>query len=676
MAQGLTRNPKLNNATDSVTAHQGGTWTEANSASIKTASETLAGAVTAAKVQVDVISMPTTTVTATNLDIRDLTSATDSIAAVQSGTWTEANSAAIKTAVEIIDNFISGSRGLVTEDNSAAIKTAVELIDDAIYTDGTGTPSKAIGVAGTDGTNPQIIKTDASGELQVDVLSMPTTTVTATDLDVRDLTSVSDSVSAVQSGTWNITNVSGTVSLPTGAATAANQSTANTSLSTIAGAVKAEDSASANLDTGVPTLAVRKATPADTSGTDGDYEMLQMSAGRLWVDASGKTLTVDGSGVTQPVSGTVTVQDGGGSITVDGTVAATQSGTWTLGANSGVDIGDVTINNASGASAVNIQDGGNSITVDGTVSVSGVATAANQSTMITSLSNIDTDTSNIQTAVQLIDDAIVADDAAFTPATTKVMMAGFEFDDTAPDSVNEGDAGAARISANRNQYIQIRDGAGNERGANVNASGQLSVSVDNTVTVASHAVTNAGTFAVQAAQSGTWTLGANSGTDIGDVTINNAAGASAVNIQDGGNSLTVDGTVAISGTVAVTDNSGSLTVDNPPLTSGGYSIYTNIDLDPTGVNPKASAGQVYGYYVSNAGSVTVYIKWYNKSSAPTTADTPVMTFPLYAGQTANMSFPHGIAFGAGIGLRATTGVATADTGDPGVNVVIVNVMYA
>lgn len=33
------------------------------------------------------------------------------------------------------------------------------------------------------------------------------------------------------------------------------------------------------------------------------------------------------------------------------------------------------------------------------------------------------------------------------------------------------------------------------------------------------------------------------GTDIGDVTINNAAGAAAVNIQDGGNSITVDGTV-------------------------------------------------------------------------------------------------------------------------------------
>lgn len=36
-----------------------------------------------------------------------------------------------------------------------------------------------------------------------------------------------------------------------------------------------------------------------------------------------------------------------------------------------------------------------------------------------------------------------------------------------------------------------------------------------------------------------------SGTDIGDVTINNSTGVNAVNIQDGGNTITVDGTVAV-----------------------------------------------------------------------------------------------------------------------------------
>jgi hypothetical protein len=56
--------------------------------------------------------------------------------------------------------------------------------------------------------------------------------------------------------------------------------------------VKLEDDASANADPGVPMLAVRKAAPANTSGADGDYEFLQMSSGRLWVDPSGVTLNL------------------------------------------------------------------------------------------------------------------------------------------------------------------------------------------------------------------------------------------------------------------------------------------------------------------------------------------------------------------------------------------------
>ena len=113
-----------------------------------------------------------------------------------------------------------------------------------------------------------------------------------------------------------------------------------------------------------------------------------------------------------------------------------------------------------------------------------------------------TDTVNNALRVNIIAGAgsggtAMTDDAAFTPATTSVTPAGAVFDDVAPDSVNEGDGGAVRMSANRNLYGTIRDAAGNERGANVNSSNQLTVSVDNTVTVASHAVTNAGTFATQ-----------------------------------------------------------------------------------------------------------------------------------------------------------------------------------
>jgi hypothetical protein len=79
----------------------------------------------------------------------------------------------------------------------------------------------------------------------------------------------------------------------------------------------------------------------------------------------------------------------------------------------------------------------------------------------------------IKTSTELIDDSIITDDAAFSPGTTKLQMFGAEFDDAATDSVDEGDAGAVRMSANRNLYTTLRDAAGNERGANVNASNAL-----------------------------------------------------------------------------------------------------------------------------------------------------------------------------------------------------------
>jgi len=56
---------------------------------------------------------------------------------------------------------------------------------------------------------------------------------------------------------------------------------------------KLEDVPSGNGDGGVPAMAVRRVTPANSSTLDGDYEMLQMSAGRLWVDASGVTLDTE-----------------------------------------------------------------------------------------------------------------------------------------------------------------------------------------------------------------------------------------------------------------------------------------------------------------------------------------------------------------------------------------------
>lgn len=165
-------------------------------------------------------------------------------------------------------------------------------------------------------------------------------------------------------------------------------------------------------------------------------------------------------------------------VTITGSVAVTNAGTFavqsTNQANSGVDIGDVTINNASGASAVNIQDGGNSITVDGTVAVSGTVTV--DSHAVTNAGTfVIQENGALLTSSQLIDDAIVADNAGFTDGTTKLDMAGYIYDEVAGTALTENDAAAARINVNRAQVQTIEDGVTRGRYATVSASNALKV---------------------------------------------------------------------------------------------------------------------------------------------------------------------------------------------------------
>lgn len=269
------------------------------------------------------------------------------------------------------------------------------------------------------------------------------------------------------------------------------------------------------LTTGLPVQPQTGATFTVT-GTGGTFPVTD-SGGSLTIDNA--TLSITGGGVESSAlrvtiasdsTGVLSVDDNGGSLTVDGTVAATQSGTWTVTGTGGT---------------FPITDSGGSLTVDAPVGTPVFVRLSDGSSAISTLpvslasvpshavTNAGTFAVQVDgaalTALQLIDDVIFTDDAAFTPGTSKVAVVGAEYDDTTPDSVDEGDAGALRMSARRELYSQIRDAAGNERGANVNSSNELLVALSS---VPSHAVTNAGTFAVQAAQSGTWNITNISGT--------------------------------------------------------------------------------------------------------------------------------------------------------------------
>ena len=118
-------------------------------------------------------------------------------------------------------------------------------------------------------------------------------------LTVDGTVAISGTVAVTQSGTWDEIGINDsgnsitvddggtTLSIDDGGGSITVDGTVAVTLAAGATAIaKAEDVASANADVGVPAMAVRKATPANTSGTDGDYEMLQMSAGRLWASAT------------------------------------------------------------------------------------------------------------------------------------------------------------------------------------------------------------------------------------------------------------------------------------------------------------------------------------------------------------------------------------------------------
>ena len=118
---------------------------------------------------------------------------------------------------------------------------------------------------------------------------------------------------------------------------------------------KAEDAAHASGDTGVMGLAVRTDAPINRSGLDGDYEPLQMSAGRLWCSAL-----------------------------IDTALPAGTNAIGKLSANSGVDIGDVDVTSViPGTGATNLGKAEDAAHVSGDTGIMGLAvrtdTPANRS---------------------------------------------------------------------------------------------------------------------------------------------------------------------------------------------------------------------------------------------------------------------------------------------------------
>ena len=248
----------------------------------------------------------------------------------------------------------------------------------------------------------------------------------------------------------------------------------------------------------------------------------------------------------------------------------------------------------------------------------------------------------------------------------------------------------------------------------------IAASVAGTLTVGSHAVTNAGTFAVQAAQSGTWTvdlgtvdnavLDAIAASLAGTLTVASHAvtNAGTFAVQVDGDALTalqlIDNIVKLEdaqhstgdagvmplavrndtlAALATTDgdyaplqvdangalyssvtNTGTFAVQATPVAAatGGCTIFRSLDLDESEEEVKGSAGTVYGFTVFNMTAATLFLKFYNATAASVTVGTttPVLTYPIPTlGDTNGTGVQVSIPNGAEFGTAITAAVTTA-----------------
>lgn len=212
------------------------------------------------------ISNTSVEVTATDLDIRDLSHSSDSVKIGDGTDFLEVNNdGSINVA------FAAGSEIKITDGtddleinadgsiNSIVSATDLDIRDLTFATD-------SVDVSGSE------VSLDATT-----LAALENITVSATDLDIRDLTHVSDSVKIGDGTDFLAINADGSINV-------------NADISVVNGGEKAEDTAHSSGDIGNYVLSVRQDS-LSASAADGDYQSFKTDAlGRLYMNETHQTM--------------------------------------------------------------------------------------------------------------------------------------------------------------------------------------------------------------------------------------------------------------------------------------------------------------------------------------------------------------------------------------------------
>lgn len=114
-----------------------------------------------------------------------------------------------------------------------------------------------------------------------------------------------------------------------------------------------------------------------------------------------------------------------------------------------------------------------------------------------------------------------------------------------------------------------------------------------------------------------------------------------------------------------------------PATTGGLTTFHLESAATTNATVvKASAGQLYGWYIYNSNAAARKVAFHNTASAPTAGASIFFTLVIPAASGANAFSPIGIAFSTGIAITTVTGLADNNATAVAADDLNINLFYA
>ena len=418
--------------------------------------------------------------------------------------------------------------------------------------------------------------------------SSPTPAYGLIDSSYRPQVSVATALPAGTNAIGSITNTAFTANAGTNLNTSALALESGGNLATLAGTVassKVNVNISSGNITGFATSTIQTNGTQKSQIVDGSGNVIASTSNALNVSVANSSIAVTATNLSTNIS-----EFGGSAVTI-GTQTAANSMPVTLPSAVIASLQQPTLQSGSTtavtqATASNLNatvvNGGTFAVQDSTTETNTGTTATNTTTIAGAITS-----SVMQSNIKQVGGSSFALGQQLAAASLPIVLTASQLTTLTPPAAITGFATSAN-QTNKSQITQIADASGN-----IIASTSNALNVD--ITNSSLAVTNSGTFAVQAAQSGSWTTGTTSAViNVGQKTVSTSA-------------------VQISSTSTVPTNGiliGALSTNSASIFVGGsgVSTTTGVELLPGGSLPFTA--NLNTLYIISAASTTDKI-WFN-----------------------------------------------------------------